>query len=332
MKEVSSCTIVTITDKNFVLAVFILVLSLKYHKVNSKIKILGINLSESDIKLLTQFDNVEVVKSMIKNPSDRTSLRAIANICKREAILSAKTDNSDFVALLDGDCIVTGDISPYLTPSEPGLFLRIRSTEENNMIFQSRYQAKEKFGTIPKRVLEKWQKDVNGNPENNIVNTVLSGNLIIHKNYFGFVDHWGDFMETVLPYHQSTFDHVAYEMMGDFTLSAMLAFAKDAPPIKEMMLNKDVKAYVAHLGPKPKFWELWPKSKLKYFHQILKMLDWARKTNVTLPVLPWTLQRKYMLKIYVYAYLYQFYFNLKKIIRPIYNAVSSNFKNRKHKY
>ena len=328
----NTCTIVTITDRNFVLAVYILVLSLRYHQVSAPIKILGIQLTESEKKLFTQFKDVEVVDSEITSLRDRTSMRAVANICKREAILSAKKENTDFIALLDGDCIVTGDISPYLSPEEPGIYLRIRSDEENNMIFQSRYEPDDKFGSIPKRVLNQWENDVNGLGSSKIKNTVLSGNLIIHKNFFDFVQDWGLFMKKVLPYEKTDFNHVAYEMMGDFTLSAMLAFAENAPPVMPMMLDKDPDAYVAHLGPKPKFWELWPKSKLQYFPQIIHFLNWAREQKYMTPPLPWTLQNKNKLKIYSYAYLYEIWFQTKNKIRPIYHKFSPEFKNRKHKY
>jgi hypothetical protein len=332
MQEEKSCTIVTITDKNFVLAVFILVLSLKYHGVRARIKILGLNLSDSDLELLSQFDDVEVVASHLPASTDRISLRALANISKRDAILAAKSDNSDYIALLDGDCIVTGDITPYLTPDTPGLYLRIRSAAENTKAFKTRYESGDTMGGIPRRMLEKWQKDVNENQTSNLEYTVLSGNFIVHRDYLGFIEHWGDFMEEVLPFHKTTFDHVAYEMMGDFTLSAMLAFAHDVPPLYDMQLDKDPQAYVAHLGPKPKFWEFWQKKKLGYFHKILLILDWAEENKIILPAIPWTLQRKNTLKIYLYAYVFEIWSSLKNLIRPVYHVLSPEFKNRRRKY
>jgi hypothetical protein len=139
-------------------------------------------------------------------------------------------------------------------------------------------------------------------------------------------------MEHVLPYQSPEFDHVAYEMMGDFTLSAMLAFSQDSPPVQEMMLDKDPQAYVAHLGPKPKFWEMWPRNKLVYFHQILKFLDWAEKMKIKSPPIPWTLKRKNTFKIYLFAYGHEFWLQTKKIIRPVVKKLFPDFKNRKHKY
>ena len=134
-----SCAIVIITDSNFVLAVYILVASIRFHGVTNPISILGIALEASEKELLSQFDAVTVVDSEFTSLGNRTSLRAIANICKREAIMAVKDLDVDYIALLDGDCIITGNITPYLYPDKAGIYLRIRSASEDSMIFKTRY-------------------------------------------------------------------------------------------------------------------------------------------------------------------------------------------------
>jgi len=325
-------TIVIITDSNFVLAVYILVASLKYQGVEFPVNILGIALTDEEKELLQQFENTRVIDSVIDNIGDRTSLRAIANTCKREAILSAKDDDSDFVVLLDGDCIATGDITPWLVPDKAGIYLRIRSAAEDAMIFSSRYELNDEKGKIPQRMLDIWHRDIGERKNPAIEHTSLSGNLIIHKDHLDFIDRWGDHMQKVLPMDGGNFDHVAYQMMGDFTLSSVLAFARTSPPVYEMMLDKDPDAYVAHLGPSPKFWKLWPPSKIKYVKQVFDILDWSRNKGYRLPELTWTLRKKNILRIYITTGIYALKMKLKDLFRPLYYKIRPGFKNRKQKY
>jgi len=327
-----NCTIVIITDPNFVLAVFILVLSLKFHKVKAKIRVLGIGLSDKEKKYFTQFDNVFVHDSKWKFPSNKTNIRAIANICKKEAVFLSKEDKSENIALLDGDCIVTGDITKYINPEKVAMFVRTRDAEEDKMIFLSRYDKNDVSGSIPKRVLETWKKDNKSTENSAIKNTSLSGNFVVNRKFLPFIEEWGRLMENVLPHTDQQFNHVAYEMMGDFSLSSALAFGKNKPPLLDLLTDKDPNAYIAHLGPSPKFWKLWPVSKLKYLNPILSFLDWASKNNFSTPPLTWTLKRKNIPLIYLSSYLFQLEISLKNILRPLIKGIAPKFKDRSHKY
>src|SRR5438093_7492518 len=96
-------TAVTIADRNFFIAVFVLILSLKYHRVRARLNVLSVGLSAEQIKLLTQFEDVRVIEA------DPANKRGPATR-KGEAMLTAEGDDSEYIALLDGDCIATGDL------------------------------------------------------------------------------------------------------------------------------------------------------------------------------------------------------------------------------
>ena len=55
---------------------------------------------------------------------------------KGEAILTDEDDASEYISLLDGDCIVTGDITPHLAPAGETLFARHKSPEEDGRVFR----------------------------------------------------------------------------------------------------------------------------------------------------------------------------------------------------
>ena len=77
--------------------------------MRTRIKVLSLGLDAEQKSLLEQFKGVQVIEA---DPS--TGLGPAAR--KGEAILTAEHDDAEYISLLDGDCIVTGDITPYLTP------------------------------------------------------------------------------------------------------------------------------------------------------------------------------------------------------------------------
>ncbi len=288
MKSNSSPSVVTITDSNYVLAVYILVASLRYHRVNCRINVLGVDLSALEKRLLEQFESTEVIDGESSNRGNATTRKA-------EAILSARDHDSEFITLLDGDCIATGDITPYLTPDRPGIMSRLKSTAEDAGVFRKHYSAGEEPGGIPRKILEVWQRDVGEREIPAIRNTVIGGNLTIHRDHLDFVERWRQQMSAVLPADDTgmayDYDSIGYFQMDESVLNSLLAFSDDAPPRLDYLFNKDKHAYVAHLGPgKPRFWELWRFDRLRYHPQIMRILNWAKECGYELPDLPWTLR------------------------------------------
>lgn len=288
MKTTSRPTVVTITDRNYVLAVYILIASLRYHRVDCRINVLGVNLSAGEKRLLEQFADTAVIDGETSNSGNAATRKA-------EAILSARDHDTDFITLLDGDCIVTGDITPYLSPDRPGIMSRLKTPCEDADVFRDHYGAEERQGGVPENILEIWRRDVGERQESAIQNTVIGGNLTIHRDHLGFVERWQTQMREVLPSTDPgmayDYDSVGYFQMDESVLNSLLAFSHEAPPRLDYLFNQDKEAYVAHLGPgKPRFWELWRFDRLRYHPQIMRILEWARREGHDLPELPWTLR------------------------------------------
>jgi hypothetical protein len=296
-------SIVTIANPPFFIAVFTLVVSLKYHGVRARIHVLSVGLTARQKELLAQFPSVTVEEA-----DASSNLGPAAR--KGEAILTAADDGGDYVTLLDGDCIVTGDITPYLNPGGETLFARLKSPAEDGHVFVRRYEKGEVPGTIPRRILETWKADVGQNDQPAISNTVCGGNLTVHRSQLPFVRQWQRQIEKILPSSARgahDFGSQAYSQMDESVLNSLLAFAKDAPTAGRAQLDLDPKAYVAHLGPNnPKPWVLWRPERLHYFGPVAAMIEWARQQGYAMPPIPWTFRARNRWPVYVSAYLFGF--------------------------
>jgi hypothetical protein len=294
-------TIVTISDEPFFIAVFTLVVSLQYHGVRARIHVLSLGLTNSQKECLEQFPLVTVYEA---DPSSKMGPAAR----KGEAILTAEDDDGDYVTLLDGDCIVTGDITPYLSPPGDTLFARLKSPAEDARVFATRYAAHESPGAIPRQILETWKADVGQNEHSAIRNTVCGGNLTVHRSQLPFVRQWQQQIERILPASARgahDFGSQAYSQMDESVLNSLLAFAKDAPIPRRAQLDIDPKAYVAHLGPNaPKPWVLWRPERLQYFRPVATMIEWARQQGYIMPPIPWTFRARNRCLVYLSAYVF----------------------------
>ncbi len=319
--EGSKASIVTISDTNFVIAVYMLICSLRYHGVDSRIYVLGVDLSQDEIGILEQFDGVVVRKA------DSTNKRNPTNR-KGEALLMAKGDDSDFITLLDGDCLVTGNISKYLAPAERGIHVRIRTEAEDICVYRERYQPGEMVGFVPEGILNVWRKDVAGCIKPQIQNTVTGGNLTLSKEYMSFAQRWHDQILKVVPDRYTKTVHnpsdYAYFQYDESVLNSLLAFDPDAPPVYRGNLDADASAYVAHLGPaNPKPWKLWRKEKLIYYPYILELIKWAKTEGYRLPHIPWTFKACNKIPIYLVAYMHSWFHSCKQFASKAKDSICS---------
>jgi len=286
-------TIVTIiADSNFIIPVYILVLSLKFYEPARRIHILGISLSSKEKAFFTQFDRVFVFDSSLSRSNQPGAMRIIADILKGEALLTAKDCDEPWIALLDGDCIATGNLEPYLAPAEPALYARSRTAKEDDRIFYYYRLPGEPETGIPARFLKRWQQDVNQRSNPSRATTVLSGNLVLHRNYLDFARTWQTFMENVLGHTDPSKTNIAYYMPAEFALSAWLMFAENPPPVREVQLNRDPHNRLVHLGPAPKYWRFWTLKKLEFFDPVIRLLDWAKTQGYAIPLLPASLKKR----------------------------------------
>ncbi len=322
-------TVVTIiADRNFVIPVYILVLSLKFFQPAQRIHILGISLSSGEKKFFTQFENVFVFDASIPRSDKPGAMRIIADILKGEALLTAENCDEPWVALLDGDCIATGDITPYLSPDEPALYARSRSIKEDDRIFQYYRRPGEPASGIPERFLKRWREDVGQRAVPARATTVLSGNLILHRDYLDFCGTWKTIMQKVLVHEEPSRTDIAYFMPAEFALSAWLMFAENPPPVREVQLNSNPEAYLAHLGPAPRYWRLWIPKNLPHFDKVVRLLDWAKEQGYAIPLLPYALKKRNKPAIIAIAFVYEVLSAMRWKVKRVYKKITDRLSKR----
>ena len=163
-------TIVTACDSNYIWGAYILVASLCYNNVKSYKKVLGIMLSEEEKQLLEQFPDTEVINST------RETDRSVC-LMKPHAIFAAETD---LIAWMDSDCLVTGDITDFIFAEDDEIQIRFRSPEENAGVYRNFYGKNDKIGLIPEKVLNTWKTDVDDLATSQI-DTVCETNCFVIK-------------------------------------------------------------------------------------------------------------------------------------------------------
>jgi hypothetical protein len=328
MQRESKIIVTVIADSNFVLPVYILILSLKFHMPALRIHILGISLSAEEKAFFTQFDQVFVFDSSLPRNDRPGAMRIIADILKGEALLTATDCEESWVALLDGDCIATGDLEPYLAPGEPALYARSRTMEEDDRIFFYYRHTGELEKGIPKNFLTRWQQDVGQHTTPARDTTVLSGNLILHRTYLEFARTWKLFMEKVLIPSNPSQTNAAYYMPAEFALSAWLMFAENPPPVRDVLLNSNPNARLVHLGPAPKYWRFWTLKKLEFFDPVVDLLQWAKIQGYTNPVLPPALKKRNKGLVIAVAMAYEGFQWMRRRIKQFRKRIAGNSPDR----
>ena len=287
-------TIVSACDWNFLWGAYLLAASAARFLPETPVHILQTGFTDDDKALLEQFPTVKVLSLPDNDP------RNVANR-KSEALLSADTE---FVAWLDADCMVIGDISKYLIPMNGEFQIRMRAAAENAWVWRNHYAPGEPRGGLPKSVLEKWRADV-GQLEKPLVDSACVTNcFVLHQRHLDFVRQWKSQIAKVIPpAHAGVVDNrnPAYFMTDESVMTSLLAFSNIAPTPGEFLLDRDAKAHVAHFGANPKPWTQW-RLRLWYCHpHIMSLLDWARASGYKLPPLPWSFEKRNRLPAYALA-------------------------------
>jgi hypothetical protein len=175
-------------------------------------------------------------------------------------------------------------------------------------------------GGIPKKVLKIWAEDVNENTDCAITNTYTGGNLGIHRSYLSFIEKWHEQIMNVIPNNYDTgmaydFNSFAYFQLDESVLNSLLAFSGSPPPTVDFLLNQDPRAYLSHLGGRPKPWKIWRKDLIKYLPHVLNFIEWGKQNNYTFPKIPWAFNRRYKPLIYTTTFFYELAKNVRKAFR-----------------
>ncbi len=283
----SSKTIVTACDHNFVWGTYLLLLSLRRHGVELPVHVVTHNLGEVDCALLHQIGGVTLFAA-----SDEANHRNIV-YQKTAAILTAKTD---WIMWIDSDCIVTGDITPLITSAGEGLQIRMRPEGEIAYLFKRRYTHGERPGALPSSVLDVWRKDV-GERLTPAINTSCNAHCFaIHRKHLDFIRRWDAQIRKVIS-DEAVIGVVndrsfAYFLLDEAVMSSMLAFAEGPPPIRRYAMEDDPACAVIHFGGRPKPWQRWLLRNMEYFDKVTELLEWAEGQGWMQPATPWFLKRK----------------------------------------
>lgn len=277
-------TIVTACDRNYLWGAFLLIASASRNIPQVPIHLLQTGFTPDDIAFFTQFPQVSVIQL-----SDEDS-RNVSNR-KSEAILSAETD---YIAWLDADCMVIGDIREMLIPENGEFQIRLREQWENAWIWCEHYQPGDKKGSIPSAVAAKWKEDVNQLATPRHDTTCVANTFVIHRRHLDFIRQWREQITKVLPSgNHGLIDKrsPAYFMIDESVLSSVVSYSDITPPISPFRLNRDPNAHVAHFGANPKPWKRW-RTQFWYCHKpVMELIDWLRASGKSVPPIPWAFKR-----------------------------------------
>lgn len=314
----SSKTIVTACDHNFVWGTVLLLLSLRRHGVMLPVHVVTHNLGEVERALLHQIGGVTLFQA-----ADEANHRNIV-YQKTAAILTAE---SDLILWIDSDCIVTGNITPLINATGEGLQIRMRPESEIIYLFKKRYGRGEQRGSLPRAVLDIWRKDV-GERQVPAINTSCNAHCFtVHRKYLDFIRHWDAQIRKVIPDGSSAGvvndRSFAYFLLDEAVMSSLLAFSEGPPPICRYTLEDDPSCAVVHFGGRPKPWRRWLLRNMEYFDEVVGLLEWAEEQGWLLPAVPWFLRRRNKWLCRIHALFFEAERLTQRLIRKL---------NRKHFY
>ena len=164
--------------------------------------------------------------------------------------------------------VFTGNVSEYMKAEPEEIRIRIRGKAENAMVYSSRYEESDAYGSIPKKVLDIWQENVGENNTPAIETVSSAAAMTFHRDKKFIIEKWRQQMLKVIPnkdegvVDQSNF---AYFQTDESVLNSVLCFAEGAPKPVEFLLDKDPNAFFAHYTFKPKPWQQWDRYSLRYY-------------------------------------------------------------------
>jgi len=288
----TNLTIVSACDRNFLWGAYLLASSAARYIPDVQVQILETGFTPEDRKFIEQFPNVGL------KPLEDNDPRSVANR-KSEALLSADTD---FIAWLDADCFVIGDIRKYLIPTNGKFQIRIRGEAENAQVWRHHYTANDKRGELPKAVADQWRKDVAQLDEPRIQSACVTNCFVIHRDHLDLIREWKAQIAKVIPARDAgpvDKSDPAYFMTDESVFTSLLAFSRATPDICDLQLNKDPKAHVAHFGANPKPWKRWRKQTWYTRPYVLDTIDWAKANGYSIPPIPPSLRRSSWLSSYL---------------------------------
>jgi hypothetical protein len=280
----ANVTIVTACDKNYLWGAFLLAASAARYIPNVPLNVVQIGFTPQDKTFFSQFPLISVLDLSTDDP------RNVANR-KAEALLAA---DNEYIAWLDADCMITGDLEAMLTPENGEFQIRLRGPAENTEVWSNHYASGEPHSGVPAAVLAQWRSDV-GQLTTPTHNTACVTNaFVLHRRHLDFIRQWqSQIAKVIAPANTGVVDRRSrpYFMIDESVLSSLLAFSAIAPPVAPYRLDHVNQAHVAHFGVNPKPWKRWRKQFWPYHAEVMDLIDWLHANGHSVPPIPWSLRR-----------------------------------------
>lgn len=285
----NSNTIVTVSDRNYLWGVFLLIVSMRKSGMDEPVIVYGAGYTERDCRLLEELGGVRIVPAA-------PTVRSLA-CSKADAMLLADTE---YITWVDCDGFFTGNVSELLPPVSPDeIQIWMRDEEQNAYAF-----ARHRFGgdgrSIPAAILEQWRKDVPGCRPDAVPANLQTGStcqFALHRSHRDFLEVWRDQMARVLPVgNVGVVDRRLpfYHQLDESVLNSLLCFLPGAPKVSPVYrLDKDPDALYVHFVCHPKPWAGWIPLSFRHYDRYLDVVDYAVASGLELPgPLPFSLRRK----------------------------------------
>ena len=301
-------TIVMAGDNNYVWGVWLVLASMRMNSMSEPVLVMAENYSADDAACLEQFGNVNIVHR-------KESFKRNLTFSKPDAMLLVK--DSENITWVDCDALFYGNCSKYLAPAPGYVHVRRRAYPENALGFEKFYDADEKRGPIPDKVLDVWREDVSENETPAFDTCVSACYISIPYEYRFVLEKWRNQIAKVMPEDNVGIvdkRSVAYFQTDESVLNSVLCFCKGAPKIEpEYKLDKDPDAFFIHFNYQPKPWKLWNDYTIKHYDKTLDVVEWAIANNFKLPSsLPFALSRKHRFFSHMLAPFTRNYYRVKK--------------------
>ena len=282
--KTNNVSIVTGCDLNYLWGVFLLVASIQKAHDPVDVVVFGTGFDSNAEKMISQFP----VATVVRDDSDNKF-----SLNNRKPTYMLQSD-SDYIAWVDADCIITGPSIDLLIPANQQFQVRLRSEEENASVFLRYYRPEDKWGAVPNWVKERWRDDVGGRQLPRVDTTCPSNCFVIHNRHLPFIKEWEDLINRVLdPGNDGPIDkgNPAYWMTDESTLNALLLFSEKCPDPGRYQLDNLQGTHLVHFIGSPKPWIGWNRRFLYCIPKVIDLLDWLQKEGFAIPPVPSSFRR-----------------------------------------
>lgn len=294
-------TIVTACNRRYIWGAILLIASIRQSGGRYPIHVWTTDLNESERNLLRQFDNVAVIATDMAHP----------HLVKPDAMLNVTTE---YATWIDSDCMFIGHLDPLLIPNKEGIQIRLRGSQENELVFGKRYRNQDRAGSIPVHILNQWKQDVNERNHARFDTQCVSNFISLHRKHFGLLRRWKEQLQctSINPVLPIDSESTAYFMTDESVLASLLIFSHDAPPISMYSLDKSPSQRLIHFGQQLKPWKIWRFKHLRHYRHVTNTVQSLRQQGYLLPAIPPSLNPNFKVLTFIQSLVSSAWHSLKR--------------------